>query len=62
MGKNKKFMSLEKHLKEEQVARNWVGKERGELRASQMQTNTELETLKTNFNDCQERVDMSSRI
>jgi len=26
-----------------------------------MQTNTELEALKTNFNDCQEKADMSSR-
>jgi predicted RNase H-like nuclease (RuvC/YqgF family) len=26
-----------------------------------MQTSTELEALKTNFNDCQEKADMSSR-
>jgi len=27
-----------------------------------MQTNIEFETLKANFNDCQERADMSSRV
>ena len=44
------------------MASNRVEKERGELGTSWMQTNTEFETLKANFNDCQERADMSSRV
>jgi disulfide oxidoreductase YuzD len=44
------------------VARNRAEKERGELRENWMQTNTEFETFKANFNDCQERDDMSLRV
>jgi hypothetical protein len=55
-------MSLEKQLREGKVASNRVEKERGELGKSWMQNNTEFKTLKANFNDCQERADMSSRV
>jgi len=54
-------MSLEKQLKEEKRVGNQAEKERGELGTYWMQTRTELEALKTNFNDCQERANMSSR-
>jgi predicted RNase H-like nuclease (RuvC/YqgF family) len=59
--KDKKIMFLKKQLKEEKTIRNQTEEERGELRTHWMQTNTELEALKTNFNDCQEKADMSSR-
>jgi len=48
-------------LKEEKTTRNQAEEERGELRTHWMQTSTELEALKTNFNDCQEKANMYSR-
>lgn len=55
-------MFLEKQLKEEKVARNQAEKERVELEVSWVQTNIKFETFKANFDNCQERVDMSSRV
>jgi hypothetical protein len=59
--KYKKIMSLEKQLKEKKATRNQVEKEQEELGTHCMQTNTKLEVFKTNFIDCQEMVNMSSR-
>jgi chromosome segregation ATPase len=59
--KDKKIMSLEKQLKEEKMVRNQAEEELGELGTHWMQTSTELKTLKTNFNNCQERTNLSSR-
>ena len=57
--KDTKIISLEKQLKEEKVARNWAEKEWRELGTHWMQTSIELEALKSNFNDCQEKDEMS---
>jgi hypothetical protein len=46
-------MSLERQLKEEKAAKNRPEKEGRELGTNWMQTNTKLEALKSNFNDCQ---------
>ena len=51
MEKDKKVVFLEKQSKKKKMARNQSKKERGESRASWMQTNTVFETLKANFND-----------
>ncbi|KAL9360973.1 hypothetical protein Peur_049096 [Populus x canadensis] len=49
-------MSLEKQLEGEKLAINQVKEKQNKL-----QTSTELEALKTNFNDCQERANMFSK-
>jgi uncharacterized membrane-anchored protein YhcB (DUF1043 family) len=53
--KDKKIMSLEKQLEEEKAFKNRVEEEREELGTHWIQTNTKLKSLKTNFNDCQEK-------
>ena len=60
MEKDKRVVSLEKQLREEKVARNRAEKERKELRTSWMQNNTKFETLKADFNYCQERVEQQT--
>jgi len=48
-------------LKGEKAAKNQGEEKWEEFRTYWMQTNTKLEALKTNFNDCQEKADMSSK-
>jgi hypothetical protein len=52
-------MYLDNQLEGEKAARNQTEEEQEELGIYWMQTSTELEALKKNFNDCQEKADMS---
>jgi hypothetical protein len=60
--KDNNIIPLEKQLEGEKAARNQIEKEQEELETYWMQNSIELEALKTKFNDCQERTDMSSKI
>ena len=55
-------MSLERQLKEERIAKNQAEKVQEELGASWMQTNAKFETLRTNFDDYQEKADLFSKV
>jgi predicted transcriptional regulator len=55
-------VSLERQLKEERIAKNQAEKVQEELGASWMQTNAKFETLRTNFDDCQEKADLFSKV
>ena len=61
--KDKKIMSLEKQLEGEKATRSQAKKDWEESIAYWVrvwvQTSTELEALKINFNDCQEKANMS---
>jgi hypothetical protein len=59
--KDNNIIPLEKQLEGEKAARNQIEKEQEELETYWMQNSIELEALKTKFNDCQERTDMSSK-
>jgi hypothetical protein len=49
-------------LKEERIAKNQAEKVQEELGASWMQTNAKFETLRTNFDDYQEKADLFSKV
>jgi len=55
-------VSLERQLKEERIAKNQAEKVQEELGASWMQTNAKFETLRTNFDDYQEKADLFSKV